>query len=264
MDLQSALKTLQESMGSFTYPVYIPSYKETKEFRLMTTGDVMSIGKKSKITNGFDYQITLFALIKKLSVEEIDIYKLTDFDRMRILLSIFMNNNNDIGNVTFECKDELCKKDIKYKIDLHTMISKIENPKDIVKDYNIGNLKINMTYGSPTYLDSLCFYKELEEQLKYTKDDKEARKNTENEFKKRLPLLYIKKVIFNGEEIDFINASEEIKKEFLSIIPNYIYDDIDDILSKNSFEIETKVRDSIVCECGEKMEVEIDLEDFFR
>lgn len=264
MNLDVALKTLNEAMGSFTYPITIPSGKITKNFKLMTTGDFLSIGKQSRMNSGFEYEITLLALIKKLCSDEIDIYKLTDFDRMKILLSIFYNNNNDISTVTFECKDEDCRKDIKYNLDIPKMIEKIDNPKEIQKDYKIGDLSLSMIYGAPIYINTLTFYKELEEELQKVKENKEESEKVEDEFKKKLPLLYIKKIIMNGNEIDFISARQEKKERFLSMVPTNVYDDIDEILSENSFDVETKITDKITCDCGEEMEVEIDLEDFFR
>lgn len=263
MNLETAIQTLQEKMGSITYPIFVPSYKRVKQFKFMTTSNFLTVGKQSEYSGDYEYQITLLALIKELCAESIDLHKLTDFDRMRILLSIFYSNNEDISNLIFECSDENCKKNIKYKIDMQQIINGIVNPEDIEKTYNLGDLKIKIIYGAPPYIRLLSFFNNVNMKLKEATTDEE--KSTINEdFKTAMPILYIKQLFINDVEISLFEATDENKKKFLELLPPFVYDDLNKILQENTFDVTTEIEDLIFCECGEKMEVQIDLEDFFR
>ena len=164
----SLMNSFKQEFATSVIPIYINSLKRTVNFREVSVKEQKSLSK-TMIQNESRKDIvydTQCALINKLCLEDgFDVYKLTEFDRIRILMEIYSSNyiQNDIK---FKCPDCGCEN--VYRIDFEKIIAKMNDFDLTQKTYSmedkvrVYNFKLNypMVYNvSEFYKDYLKQYK---------------------------------------------------------------------------------------------------------
>ena len=164
----SIMNSFKQEFATSVIPIYINSLERTVNFREVSVKEQKALSK-TMIQNESRKDIvydTQCALINQLCLEDgFDVYKLTEFDRIRILMEIYSSNyiQNDIK---FKCPECGCEN--VYRIDFEKIIAKMNDFDLVPKTYSIEdkvrvyNFKLNypMVYNvSEFYKDYLKQYK---------------------------------------------------------------------------------------------------------
>lgn len=222
-DNNSILNSFKNEFASSVIPVYINSLKRTINFREVTVVEQKSLSK-TMIQNENRKDIvydTQCALINRLCLEDgFDIYKLTEFDRIRILMEIYATNYFQ-NEIEFKCPE--CGTVNKYTVDFDK-IAKRMNDFDLKPlSYTMEDkMRIyNFTLNYPTVYNVSNFYKQYMKQYQNTsRKEKEMLDNLGN-------IEYINMFI---QSIELINKTDTTKKQTadLSIMS---YNQIEELLS---------------------------------
>ena len=229
----SILNAFKSEFSTSVIPIYINSLKRTVNFREVTVAEQKTLSK-TMIQNENRKDIvydTQCALINKVCLEDgFDIYKLTEFDRIRILMEIYATNffQNDIE---FKCPE--CGTVNKYKIDFEKVSAKLNEFVLDDKTYKMEDRVryYNFTINYPQVYNVSNFYKNYMKQYKnVTKKEQEVLDNLGN-------IEYINLFIKNVELIkkddttnkmnaDLTMMSYNEIEELLSVFPqNIVFDD---------------------------------------
>jgi len=94
-----------------------------------------------------------------------DIYNMTEFDRMRILMQLYQNNY-DLNKVSFKCKE--CGAENEYELDFQEIIDKLNEFDLTDQTYTVedSNFIYNFTINYPTVRSVSQFYKEYARKYK--------------------------------------------------------------------------------------------------
>jgi hypothetical protein len=119
------LNAFKQEFSTSANNVYVNSLKDTVPFREISVKEQKSLSK-IMIENDerkdiiYDAQC---ALINKLCLKDgFDIYDLTEFDRIKILMEVYQNNYFS-SDVTYKCKECGCEN--KYTIDFEKIIGRL-------------------------------------------------------------------------------------------------------------------------------------------
>lgn len=156
---------------------------------------------------------------KYISDNSFDIYNLTEFDRLRILMEIYQNNYiND--EISFKCPS--CGFENKYKLDFSKVIEKFNEFDLSDQTYTVedNNFVYNFVLNYPTVRNVSQFYKMYAKQYKNTTaKEKDALDNLESV---DYVNLYIKR-------IEMIDKSTQEKD--IADLSYMTYDDIEKLIS---------------------------------
>jgi len=156
---------------------------------------------------------------KYISDNSFDIYNLTEFDRLRILMEIYQNNYiND--EISFKCPS--CGFENKYKLDFSKVIEKFNEFDLSDQTYTVedNNFVYNFVLNYPTVRNVSQFYKMYAKQYKNTTaKEKDALDNLES-------VDYINLYIKRIEMIDKSTQEKDIAD-----LSYMTYDDIEKLIS---------------------------------
>ncbi len=205
LDNNAVLNVFKEEFSSTVNSVYVNSLGREVKFREVTVVEQKTLSK-SMIANEkrrdivYDLQC---GLINRLCLEEgFDIYRLTEFDRIRILMEIYQSNYFK-NTITYKCKE--CGAENSYTFDFEKVIEKLNGFDLSDKVYNLDdrNRHYNFTLNYPYVRNVSNFYKSYNKKYKnVTKDEREALDNLGN-------IEYINLFI---KQIEVINKSDPSKR----------------------------------------------------
>lgn len=275
VDKNSIMNSFKQEFATSVIPIYINSLKRTVNFREVSVKEQKALSK-TMIQNESRKDIvydTQCALINQLCLEEgFDIYKLTEFDRIRILMEIYSSNyiQNDIE---FKCPE--CGTMNKYKIDFEKIIFKMNDFDLEPKTYSLEDkVRIyNFTLNYPLVYNVSEFYKDYLKQYKTANQkEREMLDNMGN-------IEYINLFV---SEIEIINKATQTKnkadlslmslkevEQLFSLFPqNIMFDDKNGVLQHITNEFIDKINKVFQYEkcaqCGHQTGEGIgDLIDFF-
>lgn len=219
----SILATFQNEFASSLLPVYVNSLKREVNFKEVSVIDQKALSK-TMIQNENRKDIvydTQCALINKVCAEEgFSIYKLTEFDRIRILMEIYSSNYFQ-DTVTYKCPECGCENS--YMLDFDKVIAKfnafdLEDVKFTTED---RQRVYNFTLNYPSVRAVSNFYKNYMKNYKNkTKKEQEVLDDLGN-------IEYINLFI---KKIELINKADpnDHKIADLTIMS---YDDIEILIS---------------------------------
>lgn len=170
IDNNSVLNAFKQALGSQVMKVYVNSMKREVNFKEVSVVEQKTLSK-TMIANEkrrdiiYDVQCSL---INRLCLEEgFDIYRLTEFDRIRILMEIYQSNyfKNDI---TFKCPE--CGAENKYHLDFDSIIAKLNDFDLSDKVYNLEDKyrHYNFTLNYPYVRNVSNFYKSYNKKYAHT------------------------------------------------------------------------------------------------
>ncbi len=128
MDIEALQNAISSGMNTTLEKCYIPSLDKKYSFSSVTVSEIKNISKV--LINSQEDPLTVFetlcALIQSKCIEDIDITKLNEFDRIKILYFIF-NQNKMIEDVEVNCNN--CGKKSVISQDRETVLKKMDEIK---------------------------------------------------------------------------------------------------------------------------------------
>lgn len=226
MRFDDITKFLKEESGQHTTNIYIPSIKRDVPFKPLTTSDVKTLARIG-LFNEFDInnELLKLALFDKLVIESkescgIDSDSLTQIDFLAFLIGIRRLMNNELS-FSFTCRK--CEKKFDHSIDLETEFSnyifnferkdttfeKIDH-QDVIWRFELTDYTMKDYLYYRYYIDRL-------------KDIDSNNPDILNEASFARPVLYIKKIYRNDEEIeDWPEQMLANKIKLLNMLPNEV------------------------------------------
>lgn len=208
IDINAIQKALESGLNTSLTEFYIPSLKRKIPFKQLTTSQVKIVAKLLIQSNEqpFDTFKTVVAMIRETCMDDkLDINKLTELDRIKILLD-FYRSNNILKDFDIECPE--CKKKTRIEINIDDTIDQIE--KFDVSDIAFDNGKSNRLTGTislPELTTMYEFYKLVQEK-KAEFDD--FVKCFIHDFYIKFEDENIDDIELNIDDIDFTNYSNTI------------------------------------------------------
>jgi len=232
MDINQAKEILAKNNGAHINKIFVPSLKEDISFLPLTIGQKKTIAKiiiqNNTKNEDIDSYNILLAVINSLSQNKIDFSKITEFDRILIITEIIQNNFLDTPTYNIKCGQ--CKNEYTHKLDLNNFSKGLKEIKVInTEEYNFvdndNNIKIE--YNLPSVEDILKYKVYLNDRksiikasVEITDEQKEnILKNIDDySFNNEYPVMFIKKVFINDDEIEKFNElSIKEKLEFFDV-----------------------------------------------
>lgn len=161
IDNNNILNIFKNEFASTTNVVFVNSLGREVAFREVSVTEQKSLSK-TMIENENRKDIvydTQCALINRLCLEEgFDIYSLTEFDRIRILMEIYQNNYYK-NEITWKCQE--CGAENKFSLDFKKVSEKFNafDLKDEVYSLEDNVRVYNFTLNYPTVRNVSNFYK---------------------------------------------------------------------------------------------------------
>lgn len=232
IDKNSLMNSFKQEFSTSVIPIYINSLKRTVNFREVSVKEQKSLSK-SMIQNEnrkdivYDIQC---ALINKLALEDgFDVYKLTEFDRIRILMEIYSSNyiQNDI---TFKCPE--CGTENVYKLDFEKITNRMNEFTMEPQSFSVEDkMRIyNFTINYPSVFTVSDFYKEYFKQYKNVNSkEREVLDNMGNVeymnlFINEIEIVNKNTKVKNKADLTLLTLSE-IQQIFAMLPQNIIFDD---------------------------------------
>jgi hypothetical protein len=275
MNLESALQLLNESNGTHSYEIYIPSVGKNLMFKPITTGQQktiskFSIGTKTDVKFNFNYEMLKLGLFDTLVIgDEISSDQLTEIDIIAFFAGVRVNNISDPLEIKFTCGK--CGTTFDKAIDMEKIIERCKNYKAAEFDFSftVDDNKYNLGIAEPTYKNLL----ELEEYLIQMKETMDYNVDEIVELRAfTKPSVYIKTVNINGMEIDSFSSAGFVEKLTLynSLPPKITFNGKDSILNLilRDFDLEAtqNMMGDVECTneiCKEKLEGVLTNDSFF-
>ena len=210
LDSNAVLNVFKQEFSNTLNSVYVNSLGREVKFREVTVIEQKTLSK-SMISNEkrrdivYDLQCSL---INRLCLEEgFDIYKLTEFDRIRILMEIYQSNYFK-NTITYKCKE--CGAENTYSFDFTKVIEKLNNfdlnDKIFTVEDKVRNYVFTLNY--PLVRNVSNFYKSYNKKYKNaTKDEREALDNLGN-------IEYIDLFI---KQIEIINRADPTRRQLADL-----------------------------------------------
>ena len=155
------LNAFRQEFATSSNNVYVNSLKEEIPFKEITVKEQKTLSKimiENEERKDIVYD-TQCSLINRLCLKEgFDVYDLTEFDRIKILMEIYQNNYFQ-NEITYKCKECGCEN--KYKLDFEGILAKL-NAFDLdPKIYTIedGNHVYTFTLNYPNVRRVADFHK---------------------------------------------------------------------------------------------------------
>ena len=219
----SILAAFKNEFSTSVIPVYINSTGRTVNFREVTVTEQKTLSK-TMIQNDnrkdiiYDSQC---ALINKICVDkDFDIYNLTEFDRIRILMEIYSSNYFH-EKIKFKCKE--CGCDNEYSFDFDKIVDRLNkfDLKDIKYTLEDRVRVYNFNLNYPTVDQVSRFYK------KYMQNYKNASKKEQQVLDDLGNIDYVNLYI---KSIEIINKTDS-NKHTTADLRLMSYGDVEQLLS---------------------------------
>ena len=166
----SILNAFKQEFSTNVNSVYINTLGEDVQFREVSVNEQKTLSK-TMIENETRKDIvydTQCALINKLALKDgFDIYTLTEFDRIRILMEIYQNNYFK-NEITYKCQECGCEN--KYELDFSKIIERFNafDLKDITYTLEDNKRTYIFTLNYPLVRNVSNFYKGYMKKYKNT------------------------------------------------------------------------------------------------
>lgn len=218
----SILNAFKNEFATSISPIYVNSLKREVNFREVSVTEQKSLSKimiENEQRKDIVYD-TQCNLINSLALEDgFDIYKLTEFDRIRILMEVYQNNYFH-KKVEYTCKE--CGAKNSYEIDFDQFIQKLNafDLKDVTYSLEDKLHNYNFILNYPNVRNISNFYKAYMKKYKgISAKQREVLDNLGN-------IEYINLFI---KSIELVNKTTKEKKVAdLSIMS---YNDIEELIS---------------------------------
>lgn len=230
MKLKDAFEILNKNDGKHIDQIYIPSLGRNVMFNPLTTADVKTL-TRNNIFDGFDLNVELLKLSlfdklcgENLSAEGINSHTITQLDYLSFLIGIRQLLNNTLS-YSFTCRK--CDHKFKHVIDLAEIFH------DDIHNFKRQNETLELIdEAGQVYKFELTNFT-MEEYLEYRyvmnklQNQDSSNPDVINESKFTRPILYIKSVYINDEEIeDWNNALFPEKLDLINkISPSITFSD---------------------------------------
>jgi len=289
MDSKSIIAALNQNASSDIMSVYLPGSKETLTFRPITVGEQKTF---SKIMIGNQKSSSVFkemtlGLIKQLCLtpDKVDFTKITDVDRMKIMVE-FCAKNYFFPDTKLPCTK--CKADLPIHIDFKELSKRIDefpNHVDKVVNQETPTAKWEFTIGLPS-AQTMCSVEkivETEEDI-ISSDDKTKLNDASTAKLDRLDKLYnsdttlkafIKKMkVFTSQlpgaiplDVDFSTMLFEEQIQVLNTVPLSIFNlenGLKSFIAENFIGPLMSIGLDVKCnKCGEEIKGGLSLQLFF-
>lgn len=249
IDNNSVLNAFKQALGTQVLKVYVNTLGREVNFKEVSVNEQKTLSK-TMIANEkrrdivYDVQCSL---INRLCLEEgFDIYKLTEFDRIRILMEIYQTNyfKNDI---TYKCPE--CGAENKYHLDFDKIIDKLNDFDLTDKVYNLEDKyrHYNFTINYPYVRNVSNFYKSYNKKYAHTTQKEQevldSMGNIEyvNLFIKQIEMIS-KDDPANRQVADLTMMSYNQIEQLISILPqNIIFSDENGVIKYITTEFIEKI-----------------------
>lgn len=206
-DRLAAIKAIKDKFISTIIKIYVNGLGREVNFREITVSEQKKLARimidnENRKDIVYDAQC---AVLKAICLEEdVDIYQLTEFDKIKLLLMLYQRNmiKHDISFVCPECHSEN-----KYQIDFTNVVQKLDAFKIEDEDYvyENQNWKFTFTLGYPKVSRVSEFYSSRYLNMRRTTDRK-AIESLNTSINVDYTNLYIKKIAF----IDKLSKDETV------------------------------------------------------
>lgn len=269
-NIPNILDALKEEFATSINNIYVNSLKTTYGFRDITVLEQKTFAKllidhENEPDVVYDTQC---ALIQKLALDkDFDVYKITEFDRLKIFFLIYQSNFFS-HNFTATC--QYCNSKFDYSIDFDKIIKSID-------EFNVDDVKVEQTIKNRKYEFIINFpsVRRMAEYKKYQAFLNRKNKKQTTSAASMLDMIdllikYLKITnLDTGNEIEI--KSEEIKYseyvKYLETIPqNIIYSENSSLIkvAKEKLDLIKQALPKVKCtECGETIEIIGDIDGFF-
>ncbi len=220
------LEALNKDFATSTTQVYINSLDKEYAFSEISAKDQKSL---TRIMANNEHRKDIIydaqcALINKAALDKtFDVYRLKEFDRIKLLITLYQENMFQ-NEVKFTCEE--CGTDNKYKVDFTNAITRLDEYKLEVKefDYESRNFKYHFVLEYPSVATVSAFHKSYYSKVgnRITKGNAKAQDAMNN---LEYINLFIKSVKFENIHtgatrfIDFTNYKVSDIDEIISAFP---------------------------------------------
>ena len=231
-DKNKIFEAFKTEFASSVIPVLINSAKKEYQFREVSVKEQKALSKimiQNENRKDIIYD-TQCALINQLAIDkEFDIYRFTEFDRIKILMEIYSSNYTQ-NDIQFKCPE--CGAENLYKIDFDKISKKLDEFSLEDKTYSLeDNTRVyNFTLNYPLVYSVSTFYKDYLKQYKnINQKEKEILDNLGNieyinMFVKGIEI--INKTTQNRQSADLTLMSYTEIESLFSLFPqNIIFDE---------------------------------------
>jgi hypothetical protein len=297
--MEDALKLLNESEGSHSYEIFIPSLNKEINFKPLKVGQQKTLSKYAMSDNEYEFNNSLNGLIKSicLTPEDLDFEVITEIDKIIILSEIKKNNILNPLKLKITCNNCESEFNHEFNFDTYTECCKKAIIGDRFEKIEFNGIKYEFILSIPSLKNTKDFndysnekmgsikklYKKIEEKKNSFEDnilslDEEKVLNyslgellrmNEIEIDDERLILYVKSIRLNGNEVSFNSINEKI--EFFNKLPNTLLDSDDEksikgkLLNDFSKQIEENIKYPLKCfSCGIEMKNLVRIESFFE
>jgi uncharacterized protein YqkB len=271
-DTNDIMQALQQEFATTVNKIYIHSLDREVGFREVRVAEQKTITKILVENEGKEDVIyaSMLALIKTLCLEAdtIDFDKLTELDRIKIMIELYQNNFFQ-SNMTYECNE--CQTENEFELNFEKIVENLNQLKFDDITINIDDKHRNYTFviNFPTTKRMADFLKATAQSKRLTATAKMMRIDNTDIFD-----LFIKKFTVENKAEDGKVITVECEQlrireleEILQVLPQTILYSADGVLGRIQEELFNKVDslfDKPICSnCGAKQKETVGLTDFF-
>lgn len=255
------ITALEQDFATTVRKVYVNSLNREIGFREVTANEQKTLSRvmldnENRKDVIYDAQC---AIINKTCLEQdFDIYKLTEFDRLKLLMALYQANmfKND---VKFKCKECGCEN--VYKLDFNNVLHKLDEitvEDDNIFTYDSPSWKYDFKIAYPTVKKVSEFHKSYNK--KYKGASKQEIKTLDNLSNAEYINLFIKEVVLfnktNNKERKILlsqYSAEDIEK-LISVFPQDVFYTDNGVLKHIAENFVKKVNDTFdvhhCAQCG--------------
>lgn len=222
VDKRAMLSAIKNKFISTVIKIYINSLGREVSFREITVAEQKKLSRimidnEDRKDIVYDAQC---AILQNICLEDgLDIYNLTEFDKIKLLLLLYQRNMAK-HDITFVCPE--CHSENKYQIDFTNVISKLDHfdMSDKPYEYENQNWKFKFTISYPKVSCVSKFYQSRYASMRKT-NDRKAIEALNTSMNMDYVSLFIKNASFidktTGDE-STIDVSEYSVDEMLDVI----------------------------------------------
>lgn len=174
IDKRAMLNAMKSKFISTVIKIYVNSLQREVSFREITVAEQKKLSRimidnEDRKDIVYDAQC---AILQSICLEkDLDIYSLTEFDKIKLLLLLYQRNMAK-HDITFVCPE--CHSENKYQIDFTNVIHKLDSfdTSDKTFEYENANWKFNFTVSYPSVQYVSAYYRARYAQMRRTTDRK--------------------------------------------------------------------------------------------
>lgn len=248
----ASLAALKNKFISTVSKIYVNSLDREVNFREITVAEQKKLARimidnENRKDIVYDAQC---ATLKSICLEkDLDIYDLTEFDKIKLLLMIYQRNMTR-HDVTFICPE--CHAENKYALDFQAVVERLNHFDTADREYVYENptWKFKFTLGYPKIRRVSKFYSQRYLRMQKT-TDKKMLESMNTQINVDYTNLFIKKIVFSdkttaGEEnvVDTADYTLDEFFDFISVFPQDVLYAENGIIQYITAEFITKINDS--------------------